>query len=145
MQSPRELPFMHTSFIPEREFNAIANANLVVNHAEVIPNDMRVDSQLLSHVAVREPFCHQLYNGLLSGARPSVLISKEHGFLRPVYQGLLIFFITRMPTHDTATIKISMRMRVTCQRYRHAKRLSNTEGHVFKILHECCPVDEIRP
>ena len=46
---------MHTSFIPEREFDPIANANLVVNHAEIISNDMRVDAQLLSHVAVCEP------------------------------------------------------------------------------------------
>ena len=48
MQLPRKLPFMHTSFIPEREFDPIANANLVVNHAEVIPNNMRINSQLLA-------------------------------------------------------------------------------------------------
>jgi hypothetical protein len=42
---PRELAFLHTSFIPEREFNPTANANLVVNHAEIIPNNMRIDAQ----------------------------------------------------------------------------------------------------
>jgi hypothetical protein len=112
-KSPRELALLHTSFIPEREFNPIVNANLVVNHAEVVPNDMRIDSQLFSYVAVCEPCCYQLYNGLLSRARRSVLVSKWHGFLGTVYQGLLIFFTTRMPIHSAATIKMSMRMTVT--------------------------------
>jgi hypothetical protein len=74
---------MHTSFIPEREFDPIANANLVVNHAEVIPNDMRINSQRFSYVAVCEPCCYQLYNGLLSRARPSIVVSKGHDFLGP--------------------------------------------------------------
>lgn len=113
MQSSREPPLRHPRFIPEREFNPIANANLVVNHREVIPNDMGVDSQLLSYVAVCEPFCHQLNNAPLAGARRSVFVSEGHGFVGNVYQGLLIFFITRTPTHNAATIKMSMRMRVT--------------------------------
>ena len=74
---------MHPRFIPKREFDPIANANLVVNHAEVIPNDMRIDSQLVSYVAVCEPLCYQLYNGLLSRARPSIFVAKGHDFLEP--------------------------------------------------------------
>lgn len=46
---------MHTRFIPEREFDPIADADLVVNHAEIISNDMRLDAQLFSYVAVCEP------------------------------------------------------------------------------------------
>ena len=52
IQSPREFPLMDTRFIPKGEFNSIANAYLVVNHAEIVPNDMSIDSQLFSHVAV---------------------------------------------------------------------------------------------
>ena len=78
---------MHTSFIPERKFNPIANANLVVNYAEIIPNNVRIDAQLFSYVAVCEPCCHQLDHALLSGARPSVLVSKGHGFLVTIHQG----------------------------------------------------------
>jgi hypothetical protein len=81
MQSLRELPLMYTRFIPERVFDPIANVKLVVNHAEIIPNNMRIDAQLFSHLAVCEACCHQLYHALLLGARPSVLVSKGHGFL----------------------------------------------------------------
>jgi len=53
--TPRQLALMHTSFIPQRKFDPIANPNLVVNRAEVIPNDMGIDAQLFSYVAVCEP------------------------------------------------------------------------------------------
>ena len=74
---------MHTGFVPQSQFNPVANANLVVNHAEVIPDDMGIDSQLLSHIAVCEPFCYQLYDTLLLGARRAVLVSKGHGCSGP--------------------------------------------------------------
>jgi hypothetical protein len=56
MHLPPEFSFVHAGFIPECKFNPVADPNLVVNHAEVIPDDMGIDAQFPSNVAVREPF-----------------------------------------------------------------------------------------
>lgn len=51
---------------------------------------MRIDSQLFSYVAVCEPFCYQLYNGLLSRAQPSIFVSNGLDFLgRSVFVDIL--------------------------------------------------------
>jgi hypothetical protein len=104
-----EFSLVHAGFIPECEFNPVAYSNLVVNHAKVIPNDMGIDAQLASHVPVCETFGYQFDDAMLLRARRSVFVSKGHGYR----QGLLIFFITRMPIHNAATIKMSMSARVT--------------------------------
>jgi len=43
---------MHSRLVPQREFDPIVESYFVVDYAEVVPNDMRVDSKLFGYVAV---------------------------------------------------------------------------------------------
>jgi len=69
---------VHTRLIPEREFDSIIEPNLIVNHAEVVPHNMGIDSELVRYLTVCEPFCHKLNDALLLWAWRSVLVSKKH-------------------------------------------------------------------
>jgi len=73
-----QFPFVRTSFVPEGEFDAIAYPDLVVDHAEIVSNNVRANPELLSNFVVLQPFCHKLYDPLLAATRLAILFSNRH-------------------------------------------------------------------
>jgi hypothetical protein len=60
---------MHPRFIPLRKLNAIAHPNLVVDIAEIVPNNLLGNSQLFRNFPILKSPSHELNHKQLSGGR----------------------------------------------------------------------------
>jgi hypothetical protein len=75
--SPK-LTLMHSRLIPQGKFNAITHTDLVVDDAEIIPNNMLAHAQLLRYFPVLETLGHQFDNMQLTRARPTVVLVNKY-------------------------------------------------------------------
>lgn len=66
LRSCRELQersaFLSARLMAQREPETVAEPNLVIDPAQVIPDNRLPDAELLSDCTVVEPLCHQLYD-----------------------------------------------------------------------------------
>jgi len=69
---------MHSGLIPQCKFNAITHTHLVVDDAEIIPNNMLAHAQLLRDFPVLETLGHQFDNMQLTRARPTVVLVNKY-------------------------------------------------------------------
>jgi hypothetical protein len=75
---PTKLALMHSRLIPQCKFNAITHTDLVVDDAEIIPNNMLAHAQLLPYFPVLETLGHQFDNIQLTRARPAVVFVNKY-------------------------------------------------------------------
>jgi hypothetical protein len=73
---------VHSRLVPQGKFNAIAHANLVVDDAEIIANNMLAHAQLLRDFPVLETLGHQFDNMQLTRARPTVVLVNKYPLTR---------------------------------------------------------------
>jgi hypothetical protein len=69
---------MRSRLVPEREFHSIADADLVVDDAEIIPNNMLAHAQLLRDFPVLETLGHQFNHMQLTRARSRVVLVNKY-------------------------------------------------------------------
>jgi hypothetical protein len=62
------LPLLPSSPIPQREFDPIAYANLVVDVSKIVPDDVFADPEFLGDFFVFEPLGYELDDSQLSSA-----------------------------------------------------------------------------
>ena len=64
--SRHRLAFVHSGFVPQSEFDSVAHSNLVVNFAEVVPDNMFADFKFPSDFAIFQSLGNQLNNSQLA-------------------------------------------------------------------------------
>ena len=54
--------------VPQSEFDPVANANLVIDRAQVVPDNKCTDPEFGRDFSVLQSLCHQLYDPSLASA-----------------------------------------------------------------------------
>ena len=73
---------MHSRLVPQHEFHSIADADLVVDDAEIIANDMLSHAKLLRYFSILEPLSDQLNYVLLAPTGFAIVFADKYPSLR---------------------------------------------------------------
>ena len=82
--SPANLALMRTRFIPQGEFNSIADADLVVDDAEIITDDLLAHSEPVRYFPILKPLGDQLNHVLLTRTRLAIVLADKYPSLRHI-------------------------------------------------------------
>src|SRR5690349_14239288 len=78
---------MNAGFVPKRQLHPIADADLVVNDAEVVANNLLANSQHLRDLSILQPTRDQFNNALLTRTWLSIVPANANPSLQNTHTG----------------------------------------------------------